>query len=212
MRWDVNGNLLLHRSKGSQHMSKNKVYRIRYTPKCVIWLSGNMMVNPIFRQTHVLRYVHELARTRAHALTTIWIDQIVVDCRLKPGLNSGKGKKRKYRGRELQVLAGFSAFKRFARKQSLIPSNAHPSSMASARPLGELLFDASCQLVYSWRWELLPNISYRSLRFQIWNYKKYMPNTYDYRRTSAGSCCGCMGYNYSSFDRQESDCIRTISI
>jgi hypothetical protein len=41
------------------------------------------------------------------------------------------------------VLAGFSAFKRFARKQSLIPSNAHPSSMASARPLGELLFDAS---------------------------------------------------------------------
>lgn len=50
------------------------------------------------------------------------------------------------------------------------------------------------------------------LRFQIWNYKKYMPNTYDYRRTSAGSCCGCMGYNYSSFDRQESDSIRTISI
>lgn len=69
-----------------------------------------------------------------------------------------------------QRLQGFSAFKRFARKQSLIPSNAYPTSMASAR-------------------------------FQIWNYKKYMPNTYDYRRVSAGSCCGCMGYNYSSFDR-----------
>lgn len=38
-------------------------------------------------------------------------------------------------------------------------------------------------------------------RFEIWKHKKFMPNTYDYRRVSAGSCCGCMGYNYSEFDR-----------
>ena len=114
------------------------------------------------------------------------------------------------------MLAGFSAFKRFARKQSLIPSNAHPSSMASARPLGELLFDASdasCQLFNQFlALRTASKYFIAELRFQIWNYKKYMPNTYDYRRTSAGSCCGCMGYNYSSFDRQESDSIRTISI
>ena len=154
--------------------------------------------------------------------------KIVVDCGLKPGLNSG--------GKELQVLAGFSAFKRFARKQSLIPSNAHPSSMASARPLGELLFDMAsrCQLFIRFPlaeafvglflastensspfWGLIVLscscflASSKKQRFQIWNYKKYMPNTYDYRRVSAGSCCGCMGYNYSSFDRQGSDSIRT---
>lgn len=145
--------------------------------------------------------------------------------------------------RELQVPAGFGAFKRFARKQSLIPSNAHPSSMASARPLGELLtwpVDASCSTC-SFSFHCLkvllvfvglflasaenscpfPGllalscgcflVSSKKQRFQIWNYKKYMPNTYDYRRASAGSCCGCMGYNYSSFDRQDLGCISIIS-
>mmetsp|Transcript_32306 Transcript_32306/g.77210 ORF Transcript_32306/g.77210 Transcript_32306/m.77210 type:complete len:487 (+) Transcript_32306:65-1525(+) len=29
----------------------------------------------------------------------------------------------------------------------------------------------------------------------------YVPNAYDYRRESAGPCCGCMGYNYSDFTR-----------
>ena len=38
-------------------------------------------------------------------------------------------------------------------------------------------------------------------RYQIWTNLKYMPNTYDYRLAQAGPCCGCMGYNYSDFDR-----------
>lgn len=71
-------------------------------------------------------------------------------------------------------LQGLEAFKRFAKKEWLLPNEADPSTIASAR-------------------------------FQVWEYKKFVPNTYDYRRVSSGACCGCMGYNYSDFDRWFSD-------
>jgi len=71
-------------------------------------------------------------------------------------------------------LQGLEAFKRFAKKEWLLPNEADPSTIASAR-------------------------------FQVWEYKKFVPNTYDYRRVSSDACCGCMGYNYSDFDRWFSD-------
>ncbi|CAK9101452.1 unnamed protein product [Durusdinium trenchii] len=43
--------------------------------------------------------------------------------------------------------------------------------------------------------------SMSAARYQVWSHINYLPNTYDYRLASAGPCCGCMGYNYSDFDR-----------
>eukprot|EP00913_Durusdinium_trenchii_P009267 g8708.t1 len=93
---------------------------------------------------------------------------------------------------------GLESFTRFAKKE--------PTSKDAALTFGEYAYLGAPGISSKRLQEkLLPShanpSSMSAARYQVWSHINYLPNTYDYRLASAGPCCGCMGYNYSDFDR-----------